>query len=211
MSRRKDVTFLFCYDSRCFLEGVDMTLPFKEEKFFLSLLWRLTWYLMHLQVVYCDAHLIWLCLYIYLREAPSFHSTNLNQNSLREIITSIRVSPGILFEHPQLHHHPIWQNAAITRFRLPSLSAHSSVPPSSPQSVSVLNISLQLISKHARVANHLPPGSGTQDARLEFIHQNFSLWSLEHARWSIDNYKWKCSLLFLRSTLHMIDYWLSEV
>ena len=83
------------YESTC--------LPFKEES--LSLLWRLTWYLMHLQVVYCDAHLIWLCLYIYLREAPSFHSTNLNQNSLREIITSIRVSPGILFEHPQLHHH----------------------------------------------------------------------------------------------------------
>ena len=37
---------------------------------------------------------------------------------------------GILFEHPQLHHHhPIWQNAAITRFLLLS---HSSVPPSSP-------------------------------------------------------------------------------
>ena len=119
--------------------------------------------------LYWGAHLIWLCLYIYLGEAPSLHT---NQNSPREIETSIRVSRGILFEHHRIHH-LIWQNAAVTRFW------RSFLPSSSAQSVSELSIPLQLISKHS-------PAPVTQSSlfsslRFEFIHQNIPLFSLENA------------------------------
>ena len=143
--------------------------------------------------LYWGAHLIWLCLYIYLGEAPSLHT---NQNSPREIETSIRVSRGILFEHHRIHH-LIWQNAAVTRFW------RSFLPSSSAQSVSELSIPLQLLSKHS-------PAPVTQSSlfsslRFEFIHQNFPLLSSKHAIGST-LYKYELTLFF--SVFHFPGDWI---